>query len=235
MFRNITRTVIIVIFFMWMATFFQCTFAQTSPPNEGNWEIDSRVVISESSIVLNGDLIVHRGGELELHNVDLKFNCHSDREYKIKVENGGKLEVYDSEISSNTGHIYVIIVDTEGEFEIHNSTVTDYTTYDLFSIEENALVIFFLVVSVIGIVIVLLLILYFIYIRKQRMVVTTTTESIIGKDGIVLERVEPNNFKGKVKVVSRVWSATATDVIEKDEKVRVVESKGINVVVEKFN
>ncbi len=234
MYRNKFKALSIVILFMITSTFFHCVQAQTNPPNEGNWEIDSGVVISESSIVLNGDLIVHRGGELELHNVELKFNCHSDREYKIKVENGGKLEAYDSEISSNTGHIYVIIVDTEGEFEIHNSTVTDYTTYDLFSIEENALVIFFLVLSIIGIVIVLLLILYFIYIRKQRRVVTTTTESIIGKDGIVLEMVEPNNFKGKVKVESRVWSATSIDVIEKGEKVKVVDMKGINVVVEKF-
>jgi membrane protein implicated in regulation of membrane protease activity len=233
MYKNMSRIYSVTVFLIILSLFFQGTYAQTSPPNEGNWEIDSRVVITDSTIVLNGDLIVHRGGELELHDVILRMNCESDREYKIKVENGGKLEIYDSEISSNTGYQYAIVVDTEGEFEIHNSTVIDYTTYDLFSIEENAVVMFFLGLSIVGIAIVLLLIIFFMYIRKQRHVVTTTSESLIGKEGMVLERVEPNNFKGKVKVESRVWSATSEEVIEKNEKVGIVDIKGINVIVER--
>jgi len=56
-----------------------------------------------------------------------------------------------------------------------------------------------------------------------------------GSVGIVLENVEPNSLKGKVKISSHIYSATSPEeigVIEKGTKVTVIKSEGVHVVVE---
>ena len=85
--RDLTKILMFTIFLVAFVAFSSSAWAQSEPPNDGNWEIDGKVTVSDKEIVLNGDLIIKSGGDLNLHNVDLKLNCKSDREYKIKVEN----------------------------------------------------------------------------------------------------------------------------------------------------
>lgn len=215
-----------------------CIEAETPPPNNGNWIINDMTTINDESIVLNGDLIVEDGGELQLYNVDLKFNCDSDEEFKLKVEKGGKIDIYDSTISSNTNHDYGIDVHSKGEFNVYNSTVTDYSTAAYFSVSEKDIITLFIIIIIIVAIFVgmLLSFVFFGYLatRKHRRMATTVTDSLIGKEGTVLETITPNNFKGKVRVESRIWSATSDKTIQKEEKIKVVGHKGINVIVEKF-
>ncbi len=210
------------------------TQAQTEPPNEGNWVIDEKTTIQDKVIVLNGDLIVEAGGELNLYNVELKLNCKSEREYKIRVENNGEINIYNSEISSNTNYQYVLDVDTDGRLNIYNSTVVDYTTYDLFSVEEESLITALTLILIVLIIIIILIVIFYQYSSKKRKIMTTTIDSLVGKEGIVLKSVKPNTFSGQVKVQSEVWSASSKGKIMKGEKVKVVGTKGINIIVEKY-
>lgn len=60
---------------------------------------------------------------------------------------------------------------------------------------------------------------------------TTMSSSLIGQTGRVLQRVEPDELNGKVKIDNQVWSATADEEIDSGKKIVVVESKGVHVVV----
>jgi membrane protein implicated in regulation of membrane protease activity len=223
----------VLFMFLLISTFSSFVFAQDTPPNEGNWTVNGEISIKGKEIVLNGDLIVQDRGELSLTNVDLKFNCNEDGEYKIKVENGGRLEIYNSKISSNTNYIYEIDVDDGGTFNIHNSTLVDYATYDLFSVEEEILFLSLIATIVILIVLIILITLFYHTSKKKRKIMTTTIESLVGKEGVVQKTVKPNNYSGNVKVESQIWSATAKNRLIKNEKVLVVGVKGINLIVEK--
>lgn len=209
--------------------------AQSEPPNDGNWTIDDTVTISDREIVLNGDLIIENGGVLNLYNVDLKLNCKSDREYKIKVESGGRINVYDSKISSNTNHKFVLNVDSEGEVNLYNSTMIEYTTHDLFSVEQETMWIIIISILILMIVIFIIVIIFYRISKSKRKIMTTTIESLVGEEGVVVKTVKPNSFAGNVRVRSQVWSATSDETIRKDEKVKVVEIEGINLIVEKLN
>ena len=206
--------------------------AQTTPPHEGNWIINNSTEINDEMIVLNGDLIIENGGKLTLRNVDLRFNCERNGEYKLKVEEGGRIEIYNTTIGSNTNYKYKIEVDNDGVFEIHDSTLTEYSTSISLTLGENDFVVLLTVMTVILIIVVLFIAFGYMFTGKRRETATTTIESLIGKEGIVLEPVTPDNFKGKVRVESRIWSATSSTVISKDEKIRVSGTKGINVIVE---
>jgi membrane protein implicated in regulation of membrane protease activity len=63
---------------------------------------------------------------------------------------------------------------------------------------------------------------------------TTVATSLIGQEGIVVTEVCPNNLKGKVKIQSDVWSATADQAIPVGAKVLVVHSEGVHVRVKKI-
>ncbi len=128
----------------------------------------------------------------------------------------------------------MIEVDTNGKLNIYNSTMIEYTTFELFSMEEEALVTSFLIISVILIVVIILIILFYQYSRKKRQIMTTTIDSLIGKEGIVVKTVKPNNFHGNVRVKSEVWSATANETISKNQKIKVVDTQGIKIIVEKL-
>jgi membrane protein implicated in regulation of membrane protease activity len=211
--------------------------ADTPPPNNGNWIIDDQTTISNDNIILIGDLIVEDGGELVFYNVDLKFNCQAHEEFKLKVKEGGRMSIYDSTVSSNTNYDYGIDVHSKGEFNIYNSTIEDYSTASYLSVDERDIITFFLIVIIIVAIFVGMLLSFVLFgymaTRKHRRIATTHTDSLIGKEGMVLETVLPNSFKGKVRVESRIWSATSDETIQKDEKINVVGHKGINVIVEK--
>ncbi len=61
---------------------------------------------------------------------------------------------------------------------------------------------------------------------------TTTPDQFVGKVGIVIETVEPDSLKGKVKIEHQVWSATSEHRIENGKKVIVKKAEGVHLVVE---
>ena len=63
---------------------------------------------------------------------------------------------------------------------------------------------------------------------------TTVGDSLIGRQGVVLTDVEPDNVKGKVKIGNTTWSAVSNEPIPAGEKVEVVASEGVHVQVEKI-
>lgn len=63
---------------------------------------------------------------------------------------------------------------------------------------------------------------------------TTVGDSLIGRQGVVLTDVEPDNVKGKVKIGNTTWSAVSNEPIPAGEKVEVVASEGVHVQVERI-
>ena len=62
---------------------------------------------------------------------------------------------------------------------------------------------------------------------------TTVAESLLGKEGIVTVETNPENIKGKVRIGSDTWSATSSEPIEAGTEVKVVQSEGVHVTVER--
>jgi membrane protein implicated in regulation of membrane protease activity len=64
--------------------------------------------------------------------------------------------------------------------------------------------------------------------------VKTNYESIIGKVGIVIDEINNLAAKGQVKVDGQIWSCRSIngDTIEKSKKVKVLEVKGVKLIVE---
>ncbi len=60
---------------------------------------------------------------------------------------------------------------------------------------------------------------------------TTTIDKLVGKEGVVTAKVMPNSLKGKVKIDSEIWSATADREIDVGKKVVVIKGEGVHVVV----
>lgn len=60
---------------------------------------------------------------------------------------------------------------------------------------------------------------------------TTMSTSLVGKEGKVVKRIEPDEIKGKVRISNQIWSATADDFIEEGKKVIVVEGRGVHIKV----
>ncbi len=69
------------------------------------------------------------------------------------------------------------------------------------------------------------------YIGPTQAPSTTTIDGLVGKEGVVIKKVEPGSIKGKVKIDNDVWSATSEDPIEEGKKVIVVKGEGVHVVV----
>ncbi|MFO7618439.1 MAG: NfeD family protein [Thermoplasmata archaeon] len=61
---------------------------------------------------------------------------------------------------------------------------------------------------------------------------TTVGTSLIGKHGTVTVEVRPKAISGKVEVDNQTWSATAGAVIPAGTDVKIVESRGVHIVVE---
>ena len=65
--------------------------------------------------------------------------------------------------------------------------------------------------------------------------IPTNIDSIIGKEGIVIETIDSVKGVGQVKLGGEVWSAKSfvdSAIIEKDTKVTVKEINGVKLVVE---
>ncbi len=62
---------------------------------------------------------------------------------------------------------------------------------------------------------------------------TTSMDSLVGKTGEVISQISPNTIDGKVKIDSRVWSATSDECIDACQKVSVVRVSGVHLFVKK--
>lgn len=64
----------------------------------------------------------------------------------------------------------------------------------------------------------------------------TNSDKNIGKTAVVLSDIDNLNSRGEVKVGSVIWSAKSIDdeIIEKDNKVKVIRIEGVKLVVEKI-
>jgi len=61
---------------------------------------------------------------------------------------------------------------------------------------------------------------------------TTVASSLIGRKGIVISEIVPNTITGKVRIENNeTWSATAPMKIAVGVRVKVVESRGVHIVV----
>jgi len=60
---------------------------------------------------------------------------------------------------------------------------------------------------------------------------TTVTDSLLGKEGVVTVRTEPDSIIGKVRIESEIWSATSDEPIEVGTEVKVIRSRGVHVTV----
>lgn len=63
--------------------------------------------------------------------------------------------------------------------------------------------------------------------------VKTNAFSLEGKQGKVIEEINSEESKGKVKVGTEVWSAKSKDIIPEGSNVKVLEIEGVKLVVEK--
>ncbi len=55
--------------------------------------------------------------------------------------------------------------------------------------------------------------------------------SLEGQTGVVVRTVEPNNMKGKVRVMSEIWSARSDRVIPEGALVKVLGGEGVAIQV----
>jgi membrane-bound serine protease (ClpP class) len=62
--------------------------------------------------------------------------------------------------------------------------------------------------------------------------VTTGSEGLIGQIGKVKQKLDP---AGLVLVAGELWRARADEPIEKDERVKVISSDGMEIKVEKHS
>jgi parallel beta-helix repeat protein len=78
--------------------------------------ISSNHTLKDTTIILNGNLIVKSDGSLTLSKVDLKINSQYEGQYKIEVEPGGELSILDNCI------IGAVNPDFHYAFSVHGSS-----------------------------------------------------------------------------------------------------------------
>ncbi len=67
--------------------------------------------------------------------------------------------------------------------------------------------------------------------------VKSNVESLIDKEGVVVEKIHGRKSMGTVKVNNELWRAVSEndDIIEKDEEIIVLKVEGVHLVVKKKN
>lgn len=71
----------------------------------GDWVVTTPQIYSDVTITLRGNLIVQRGGSLDLHGVWLRLEGSRDGERRIEVRNGGALYARSSSITGRRTEI----------------------------------------------------------------------------------------------------------------------------------
>ncbi len=64
--------------------------------------------------------------------------------------------------------------------------------------------------------------------------ITTGSDSLRGQKGKVVQKIDPDDISGKVRIDNQTWSATADEEIEEGTKVVVTKSEGVHVVVKEL-
>ncbi|MGQ4834358.1 MAG: right-handed parallel beta-helix repeat-containing protein [Candidatus Asgardarchaeia archaeon] len=109
------------------------SFTLSSPVNvyaanqtviDGDWIITSDTVISNTVIILNGNLIVDNDASLTLDNVTLYINSTSTKILYIEVRDHARLNIYNSLIKPlSLLHLYYITAYSGSFLNIQNSTI----------------------------------------------------------------------------------------------------------------
>ena len=68
---------------------------------------------------------------------------------------------------------------------------------------------------------------------KKREVIPTNLDRVIGKVGVVTEKIEKDGI-GEVKVLGKRWSAYSDKEIEENSKVKVLSINGVKLKVEEI-
>jgi len=81
-----------------------------------DWVITDNQILEDTTIVLDGNLIVKAGGSLTFKTVTLIMNCQFEGQYRIEVKPEGSLFIYqNSNITAN-------ILDNRFAFAVHGSS-----------------------------------------------------------------------------------------------------------------
>jgi len=78
-------------------------------PSSGDWIITGDEEVQNQSIVLDGNLIVKKGGRLTMREVDLEIDSQGDKPYGISVEPEGSLSIHNSRIFSNSEYGFTFV------------------------------------------------------------------------------------------------------------------------------
>jgi len=70
-------------------------------PSTGDWIVTGDEEVQNQKIVLNGNLIVKKGGRLTMREVDLQIDSPNDKPYGISVEPEGSLSIHNSRVFSD--------------------------------------------------------------------------------------------------------------------------------------
>ncbi len=90
-----------------------------------------------------------------------------------------------------------------------------------------------LAVFTISSILLLLLTKPFVKKMKKRDVVPTNLDRVIGKVGVVTEKIEKDGI-GEVKVLGKKWSAYSDKEVEENSKVKVLSINGVKLKVEEI-
>lgn len=60
---------------------------------------------------------------------------------------------------------------------------------------------------------------------------TMSGDSLAGRTGEVIKDIVPGSIDGKVRIEEQIWSATSTEKIAAGERVTVIRSKGVHIIV----
>lgn len=68
----------------------------------------------------------------------------------------------------------------------------------------------------------------------KRVITPTNADRILGKEGVVLEKIDSETAKGQIKVEGQIWSARVAGdgMIQEGTRVRVKEIRGVKAIVE---
>ena len=91
------------------------------PPAEGDWVISQQTNVSDETVYMNGNIFIKSGGTLYLENVDLIFNSTRNGEFRLDVQNGGKLIMYNSTVDRGTEFAYGFRMMDGGSLRVENS------------------------------------------------------------------------------------------------------------------
>ena len=90
-----------------------------------------------------------------------------------------------------------------------------------------------LAVFTISSILLLLLTKPFVKKMKKRDIVPTNLDRVIGKVGVVTEKIEKDGI-GEVKVLGKKWSAYSDKEVEENSKVKVLSINGVKLKVEEI-